>query len=188
MCGYCGAEFGNPADWNHRLDHILQEHSFRVCNDSKKYHRADLFHQHIRHHHAGTSGSWTKVLEAKCMRNELPPPQPVSVADISYSNKGTLMLLRPNKDASNNMYAGQNIHRRSAHPSVLPVRTRSFTASLNAVVRRKICSLTVILWTPWTILTTMKLWASHSLCECNFLIICVQNKIELGTRLEGMPI
>jgi hypothetical protein len=140
-----------------------------MCNASRKYHRADLFHQHIRHRHAGTSGSWTKVLEAKCMRNELPPPQPALAADISYNNKGTLMLLRPNKNASNNMYAEQNIHRRSAHPSVLPVPTRSFPASLNMVVRRNICSLTVILWTPWMNLTKMKLWAFHSLCECDFL-------------------
>lgn len=84
VCGYCGEEFSNPADWNSRRDHVLQTHKFGECNQAKKFFRADHFRQHLKHSHAGTSGKWTNMLETTCMRDE-PPPQPMSMSG-SMSN------------------------------------------------------------------------------------------------------
>jgi hypothetical protein len=85
ICGYCGDEFPNPADWNHRRDHVLQTHKFGECNQAKKFFRADHFRQHLKHSHAGTSGKWTNMLETTCMRDE-PLPQPMSMAGNMHSN------------------------------------------------------------------------------------------------------
>ncbi|KAI5239376.1 hypothetical protein E4T43_06799 [Aureobasidium subglaciale] len=85
ICGYCGEEFPNPADWNHRRDHVLQTHKFGECNQAKKFFRADHFRQHLKHSHAGTSGKWTNMLETTCMRDE-PLPQPMSMAGNMHSN------------------------------------------------------------------------------------------------------
>jgi len=88
-CGYCGDEFPNPPDWNHRRDHVLQTHKFGECNQAKKFFRADHFRQHLKHSHAGTSGKWTNMLETTCVRDE-PLPQPMSMAGNVHSN-GTPM-------------------------------------------------------------------------------------------------
>jgi hypothetical protein len=90
ICGYCGDEFSNPADWNHRRDHVLQTHKFGECNQAKKFFRADHFRQHLKHSHAGTSGKWTNMLETTCMRDE-PLPQPMSMAGNVHSNGTTTM-------------------------------------------------------------------------------------------------
>lgn len=73
ICGYCGAEFANPADWDVRAEHLCQVHKFGECNQSKKFFRADHFRQHLKHSHAGTSGKWTNMLETACMKEEDPP-------------------------------------------------------------------------------------------------------------------
>ncbi|KAH7389548.1 hypothetical protein DE146DRAFT_168230 [Phaeosphaeria sp. MPI-PUGE-AT-0046c] len=74
ICGYCGEEFANPADWDARSEHLNHVHKFGECNSAKKFFRADHFRQHLKHSHAGTSGKWTNLLENACMRDE-PPPQ-----------------------------------------------------------------------------------------------------------------
>ncbi|CAN9406673.1 unnamed protein product [Alternaria alternata] len=74
VCGYCGEEFSNPADWEARSEHLNHVHKFGECNQAKKFFRADHFRQHLKHSHAGTSGKWTNMLENACMRDE-PPPQ-----------------------------------------------------------------------------------------------------------------
>ncbi|OAK95819.1 hypothetical protein IQ06DRAFT_55280 [Phaeosphaeriaceae sp. SRC1lsM3a] len=74
ICGYCGEEFANPADWDARSEHLNHVHKFGECNQAKKFFRADHFRQHLKHSHAGTSGKWTNLLENACMRDE-PPPQ-----------------------------------------------------------------------------------------------------------------
>ncbi|KAL0764052.1 hypothetical protein CaCOL14_013379 [Colletotrichum acutatum] len=80
-CGYCGEEFlkngrgsGDPAshrgteqDWDERVYHLREVHKFRECNSSKKFFRADHFRQHLKHSHAGTSGTWTNALENACI-------------------------------------------------------------------------------------------------------------------------
>ncbi|KAK1710588.1 uncharacterized protein BDZ83DRAFT_591303, partial [Colletotrichum acutatum] len=80
-CGYCGEEFlrngrgsGDPAshrgteqDWDKRVRHLQEIHKFRECNMSKKFFRADHFRQHLKHSHAGTSGTWTNALENACI-------------------------------------------------------------------------------------------------------------------------
>ncbi|KAK1451034.1 hypothetical protein CCUS01_11210 [Colletotrichum cuscutae] len=80
-CGYCGEEFlkngrgsGDPAshrgteqDWDERVYHLREVHKFRECNSSKKFFRVDHFRQHLKHSHAGTSGTWTNALENACI-------------------------------------------------------------------------------------------------------------------------
>ncbi|KAL2033008.1 hypothetical protein VTO58DRAFT_106180 [Aureobasidium pullulans] len=90
ICGYCGEEFPNPADWNHRRDHVLGTHKFGECNQAKKFYRADHFRQHLKHSHAGTSGKWTNMLETTCMRDE-PLPQPMSMAGNMHNNGAPAM-------------------------------------------------------------------------------------------------
>ncbi|PNS20046.1 hypothetical protein CAC42_1493 [Sphaceloma murrayae] len=77
ICGYCGEEYPNPADWDERRNHLSVIHKFGECNQVKKFFRADHFRQHLKHSHAGTSGKWTNVLENACMRDE-PPPIPMN--------------------------------------------------------------------------------------------------------------
>lgn len=84
ICGYCGEEFSNPADWEARSEHLNHVHKFGECNQAKKFFRADHFRQHLKHSHAGTSGKWTNMLENACMRDE-PPPQPRSNLISSHS-------------------------------------------------------------------------------------------------------
>ncbi|KAK1517397.1 hypothetical protein CABS01_16651, partial [Colletotrichum abscissum] len=88
-CGFCGEEFlkegrgsGDPAshhgteqDCKTRVYHLREIHKFRECNTSKKFFRADHFRQHLKHSHAGTSGTWTNALENACMLNEDPTPR-----------------------------------------------------------------------------------------------------------------
>lgn len=74
VCGYCGEEFPNPANWDARAEHLSQVHKFGECNQAKKFYRADHFRQHLKHSHAGTSGKWTNMLENACMREESTPP------------------------------------------------------------------------------------------------------------------
>jgi hypothetical protein len=88
MCGYCGEEFPNPADWAIRSEHLNHVHKFGECNQAKKFFRADHFRQHLKHSHAGTSGKWTNMLENACMRDE-PPPQERSIASLSGLSSGT---------------------------------------------------------------------------------------------------
>src|SRR5579871_315048 len=76
VCGYCGEEFSNPANWDARAEHLCQVHKFGECNQAKKFYRADHFRQHLKHSHAGTSGKWTNLLETACMREEPAPPPP----------------------------------------------------------------------------------------------------------------
>ncbi|KAF4551848.1 Hypothetical protein D9617_12g037380 [Elsinoe fawcettii] len=82
VCGYCGEEFPNPADWDERRNHLSVVHKYGECNQVKKFFRADHFRQHLKHSHAGTSGKWTNVLESACMREE-PPPVPMNRGSIS---------------------------------------------------------------------------------------------------------
>jgi hypothetical protein len=84
VCGYCGDEFPNPADWEARAEHLNHVHKFGECNQAKKFFRADHFRQHLKHSHAGTSGKWTNMLENACMRDEPPPQERVgSIGSIS---------------------------------------------------------------------------------------------------------
>ncbi|KAL8697411.1 MAG: hypothetical protein Q9224_002331 [Gallowayella concinna] len=81
ICGYCGQEFSNEPqpDWGDRVAHLTNVHKFGECNQAKKFFRADHFRQHLKHSHAGTSGKWTNMLEAECMKDEPVPemmPQP----------------------------------------------------------------------------------------------------------------
>ncbi|KAL9604977.1 MAG: hypothetical protein Q9219_000165 [cf. Caloplaca sp. 3 TL-2023] len=81
ICGYCGKDFPNEPqpDWNDRIAHLTNTHKFGECNQSKKFYRADHFRQHLKHSHHGTSGKWTNMLEAACMKEESGPdmmPQP----------------------------------------------------------------------------------------------------------------
>ncbi|KAL6707948.1 hypothetical protein ACN47E_003622 [Coniothyrium glycines] len=80
VCGYCGEEFPNPADWDARAEHLNHVHKFGECNQAKKFFRADHFRQHLKHSHAGTSGKWTNMLENACMRDEPPPQERVASA------------------------------------------------------------------------------------------------------------
>ncbi|EXF77932.1 hypothetical protein CFIO01_12449 [Colletotrichum fioriniae PJ7] len=80
-CGFCGEEFlkegrgsgdhashhGTGQDWDERFYHLREVHKFRECNSSKKFFRADHFRQHLKHSHAGTSGTWTNALENACI-------------------------------------------------------------------------------------------------------------------------
>ncbi|KAJ4352680.1 hypothetical protein N0V95_004064 [Ascochyta clinopodiicola] len=84
VCGFCGEEFSNPANWDARAEHLNHVHKFGECNQAKKFFRADHFRQHLKHSHAGTSGKWTNMLENACMRDEPPPQERVgSVSSIS---------------------------------------------------------------------------------------------------------
>ncbi|KAF2809553.1 uncharacterized protein BDZ99DRAFT_417544 [Mytilinidion resinicola] len=96
VCGYCGDEFPNPADWPARSDHLNHVHKFGECNQAKKFFRADHFRQHLKHSHAGTSGKWTNMLENACMKDEPPPKERVSsVGSLSGSSAGGLLALAP---------------------------------------------------------------------------------------------
>ncbi|ORX98533.1 hypothetical protein BCR34DRAFT_628380 [Clohesyomyces aquaticus] len=87
MCGYCGEEFTNPANWDVRSEHLNHVHKFGECNQAKKFFRADHFRQHLKHSHAGTSGKWTNMLENACMKDEPPPKDRVgSVSSIAGSS------------------------------------------------------------------------------------------------------
>jgi len=77
VCGYCGDEFSNPPQWDLRAEHLNHVHKFGECNQAKKFFRADHFRQHLKHSHDGTSGKWTNLLEAACMKDEPPPPKRV---------------------------------------------------------------------------------------------------------------
>ncbi|KAJ4365277.1 hypothetical protein N0V83_008896 [Neocucurbitaria cava] len=91
VCGYCGEEFPNPADWDARSEHLNHVHKFGECNQAKKFFRADHFRQHLKHSHAGTSGKWTNMLENACMRDEPPPQERVSsISSISGPSSGPL--------------------------------------------------------------------------------------------------
>ncbi|KAK0367712.1 hypothetical protein CLIM01_14932 [Colletotrichum limetticola] len=88
-CGFCGEEFlkegrgsgdhashhGTEQNWDERVYHLREVHKFRECNSSKKFFRADHFRQHLKHSHAGTSGTWTNALENACILNEDPTPR-----------------------------------------------------------------------------------------------------------------
>jgi len=76
VCGYCGEEFPNPANWDARAEHLNHVHKFGECNQAKKFYRADHFRQHLKHSHAGTSGKWTNMLENACMKDEPAAPPP----------------------------------------------------------------------------------------------------------------
>lgn len=90
VCGYCGNEFPNPANWDVRSDHLNHVHKFGECNQAKKFFRADHFRQHLKHSHAGTSGKWTNMLENACMKDEPPPKERMgSVGSLSGSSGGT---------------------------------------------------------------------------------------------------
>lgn len=87
VCGYCGEEFPNPANWDARTEHLCQVHKYGECNQAKKFYRADHFRQHLKHSHAGTSGKWTNMLENACMREEATSP---AVSLGSAANGGVL--------------------------------------------------------------------------------------------------
>ncbi|TKA82301.1 hypothetical protein B0A55_01458 [Friedmanniomyces simplex] len=78
VCGYCGDDFSNPPQWDLRAEHLNHVHKFGECNHAKKFFRADHFRQHLKHSHAGTSGKWTNLLEAACMKDEPPPEKRVT--------------------------------------------------------------------------------------------------------------
>ncbi|KAF2709306.1 hypothetical protein K504DRAFT_476657 [Pleomassaria siparia CBS 279.74] len=75
VCGYCGEEFSNPANWDARSEHLNHVHKFGECNQAKKFFRADHFRQHLKHSHSGTSGKWTNMLENACMKDEPAPKE-----------------------------------------------------------------------------------------------------------------
>ncbi|KAI9845369.1 MAG: hypothetical protein M1838_001769 [Thelocarpon superellum] len=81
VCGYCGDEFPNPANWDVRVEHLTTVHKFGECNQGKKFFRADHFRQHLKHSHAGTSGKWTNMLENACMKDEPLPERMGSVSE-----------------------------------------------------------------------------------------------------------
>ncbi|KAF2117721.1 hypothetical protein BDV96DRAFT_597608 [Lophiotrema nucula] len=86
ICGYCGEEFPNPANWDARSEHLNHVHKFGECNQAKKFFRADHFRQHLKHSHAGTSGKWTNMLENACMKDEPPPKDRIgSISSIAGS-------------------------------------------------------------------------------------------------------
>ena len=89
VCGYCGDEFPNPANWDARSEHLNHVHKFGECNQAKKFFRADHFRQHLKHSHAGTSGKWTNMLENACMKDEPPPKDRVG----SIGSLGALSAL-----------------------------------------------------------------------------------------------
>ncbi|KAF2004932.1 hypothetical protein P154DRAFT_425566 [Amniculicola lignicola CBS 123094] len=96
ICGYCGEEFPNPANWDLRTEHLNHVHKFGECNQAKKFFRADHFRQHLKHSHAGTSGKWTNMLENACMKDEPPPKERVgSVSSIAGSSVGTPLAPKP---------------------------------------------------------------------------------------------
>ena len=86
QCGYCGQEFPKSGraldvhggffvtenDWKERIQHLQAVHYFRECNPSKKFYRIQHFRQHVKHSHAGRSGSWSGMLENFCMIEEGP--------------------------------------------------------------------------------------------------------------------
>ncbi|KAF2872443.1 hypothetical protein BDV95DRAFT_492253 [Massariosphaeria phaeospora] len=91
VCGYCGQEFPNPANWDVRSEHLNHVHKFGECNQAKKFYRADHFRQHLKHSHAGTSGKWTNMLENACMKDEPPPKDRVgSISSIAGSSGSPL--------------------------------------------------------------------------------------------------
>jgi hypothetical protein len=85
ICGYCGEEFSNPPQWDIRAEHLNQVHKFGECNQAKKFYRADHFRQHLKHSHAGTSGKWTNLLEAACIKDEPPPEKRVNTANMGVA-------------------------------------------------------------------------------------------------------
>ncbi|KAF2399164.1 hypothetical protein EJ06DRAFT_538552 [Trichodelitschia bisporula] len=93
VCGYCGQEFPNPADWEARAEHLCQVHKYGECNQGKKFYRADHFRQHLKHSHSGTSGKWTNQLETACMQDE--PPQPMLADRLPSVIPAGLSLLPP---------------------------------------------------------------------------------------------
>ncbi|KAF1939748.1 hypothetical protein EJ02DRAFT_424556 [Clathrospora elynae] len=96
ICGYCGEEFPNPADWEVRSEHLNHVHKFGECNQTKKFFRADHFRQHLKHTHAGTSGKWTNMLENACMRDEpLPQERIGSTGSISGPSSGPPAPTKP---------------------------------------------------------------------------------------------
>lgn len=89
ICGFCGIDFPNPADWSKRRDHICHDHKFGECNQAKKFFRADHFRQHLKHSHGGLSGKWTNMLESVCVRDE-PPPQTMADRATQMLNVGSV--------------------------------------------------------------------------------------------------
>ena len=53
-----------------RVVYVNYVHSFGAYNNRKKFNRADYFHRHFKHSHAGTSGKWMNFLEDACVRDE----------------------------------------------------------------------------------------------------------------------
>ncbi|KAL9124499.1 MAG: hypothetical protein Q9217_006177 [Psora testacea] len=74
VCGYCGDEFPNEPspNWEERQHHLVTQHKFGDCNQTKKFFRADHFRQHLKHSHGGKSGKHTNSLEQACVRDEPP--------------------------------------------------------------------------------------------------------------------
>ncbi len=50
----------------------MQVHKFGECSPSKKFFRADHFGEHLKHSHAGTSGTWLDLLKLTCQKDEVP--------------------------------------------------------------------------------------------------------------------
>ena len=44
VCGYCGIEFANPPQWEHRSNHLTSIHKFGECNQAKKFFRVSRYH------------------------------------------------------------------------------------------------------------------------------------------------
>jgi hypothetical protein len=96
VCGYCGEEFQNPANWEARSEHLNHVHKFGECNQAKKFFRADHFRQHLKHSHAGTSGKWTNMLENACMKDEPPPKERIgSIGSMAGSSVATPLAPKP---------------------------------------------------------------------------------------------
>lgn len=106
VCGYCGEEFPNPANWDARLEHLNHVHKFGECNQAKKFFRADHFRQHLKHSHAGTSGKWTNMLENACMRDE---PLPTPLERVSSISSVACSLSRPYPSQSDSIKNAYNI-------------------------------------------------------------------------------
>ena len=120
VCGYCGQQFSNtPApDWLARSQHLTSEHKFGECNQSKKFFRADHFRQHLKHSHGGTSGKWTNMLEAACMKDE--PPITAEAQAQSAQAQATAQHQPPSQAQSSQPSSQVASPRKEAQPHLQP--------------------------------------------------------------------
>ncbi|KAL9628718.1 MAG: hypothetical protein Q9164_007165 [Protoblastenia rupestris] len=75
VCAYCEDEFMNePADWEQRRQHLLTQHKFGKCDQTKQFYRVDSFRRHLKRSHGFKNGKHTPLLVQACAQGE---PQPI---------------------------------------------------------------------------------------------------------------